>query len=89
MDSDADAAVFRRIWGRRLFVCGTKSYRGGMKMNLRKVCAFVLIAAFLFTGAGTGTAAEVLRMATTTSTDKARRYPEVLSARPAGGGVRA
>ncbi|HPE67226.1 MAG TPA: substrate-binding domain-containing protein, partial [Synergistales bacterium] len=40
-----------------------------MKMNLRKVCAFVLIAAFLFTGAGTGTAAEVLRMATTTSTD--------------------
>ena len=38
-------------------------------MNLRKVCAFVLIAAFLFTGAGTGTAAEVLRMATTTSTD--------------------
>ena len=38
-------------------------------MSLRKVCAFVLVAVFLITGAGTGTAAEVLRMATTTSTD--------------------
>ncbi len=38
-------------------------------MKLRKVCALVVIAAFLFIGVQAGSAAEVLRMATTTSTD--------------------
>lgn len=38
-------------------------------MFFRKVCAFVLVTALLFTGVGAGAAAEVLRMATTTSTD--------------------
>ncbi len=38
-------------------------------MYWRKVCAVFLVLGMLFTGVGTGTAAEALRMATTTSTD--------------------